>query len=140
MIADGPMIADLALGLYAGNPREAVAALDAIRPPATAARALLDLADRIPDAPADIRDDLLTRALARAREVDGPAWRVALMARVADRRFEAGEPEKARPLLDEARAKFRSLASGADLDVRADLANAIARIDLPAALALLERG
>ena len=109
---DGPLLANVALGLYEEDPRDAVATLDAIRPPATAAEALLDLVDRVPDAPADVRDDLLTRALARAREVDEPARRVALTARVADRRFEAGEPEKARPLLDEARAGFKEPGSG----------------------------
>jgi hypothetical protein len=140
LVPDEPTIADLALGLYAEDPREAIASLDAIRPPATAAGALLGFADRIPDTPADLRDDLLTRALARAREVAGPKLRVAMMARVADRRFEAGEAVKARLLLDEARAAFRSLDPGADLDVRTDLANALAWLDLPAALALLEPG
>ena len=109
---DGPLLVNVALGLYEENPRDAVATLDALRPPATAAEALLDLFDQVPDAPADVRDDLLTRALARAREVDEPARRVALTARVADRWFEAGEPEKARPLLDEARAAFKSLGLG----------------------------
>ena len=124
---------------YEDDPRDAAATLDALRPPATAARALLDLADQVPDAPADVRDDLLTRALARAREVGEPSRRVALLARVADRRFEAGEPEKARTLIDEAREAFKDLvSSGASLDVRVDLADALARVDLPAALALLE--
>ena len=94
------LLANVALGLFDANPRNAVAALDALRPPATSAEALLELADRVPDAPAGIRDDLLTRALARAREVVEPAQRVALTARVADRWFEAGEGEKARALLD----------------------------------------
>ena len=135
---DGPLLANVALGLFEGDPRDAVAALDALRPPAMAAEALLDLADRVPDAPAGVRDDLLARALARARDVDEPARRLALMARVADRRFEAGEPDKGQALVDLARAAFKSLASDASLDVRADLANALARVDLPAALALLE--
>ena len=137
---DGPLIANVALGLYEGDPRVAIATLDAIRPPAMAAESLLDLADRVPDIPADVLDDLLTLALARAREVEAPARRVALTARVADRHFGAGEPEKARPLVDEARAVFKNLAPGASLDIRADLANALARVDLTEALALLEPG
>jgi Carboxypeptidase regulatory-like domain len=137
---DGALLANVALGLYEADPRDAVETLDAVHPPATAAEVLLELADRVPDAPAGVRDDLLTRALARAREVDEAARRVALTARVADRRFEAGEREKARSLVDEARAAFKSLDSGASLDARDDLANALARVDLPAALALLEPG
>jgi hypothetical protein len=140
LVPDAPLLAAVALGLYEGDPRGAVATLDALRPPATAVEAVLDLADRIPEAPADVRDDLLTCALARAREVDEPARRIALLARVADCRFQAGEPEKARPLLDEARAMFKELAPSAGLDVRDDLAGALARVDLPAALALLEPG
>jgi hypothetical protein len=137
---DGALLANVALGLYEADPRDAVETLDAVHPPATAAEVLLELADRLPDAPAGVRGDLLTRALARAREVDEPARRVALTARVADRWFEAGEHQKAQSLVDEARTAFKSVDSGASLDVRADLANAIARVDLPAALALLEPG
>ena len=100
---DRPMLGAVALGLYEGDPLGAVAALDALRPPAAAAEALLDLAESVPEAPADVRDDLLTRALARAREVGEPSRRVALLARVADRRFEARQPEKARAVVDDAR-------------------------------------
>ena len=137
---DGPLLVHVALGLYDEHPRDAVATLDAVLPPAMAAEALLDLADRLPDAPADVRDDLLTRALARAREVDEPARRIALTARVADRRFQAGEPEKGRPLLDEARAGFKDLAPGDGLDACVNLAGALAWVDLPAALTLTEPG
>ncbi len=146
LAADQTIIVDLALGLHADDPRAAVAALDAIRPPELAVEGLLGLAERAPDAPADLRDDMLTRALARAREVDEPALRVGLMARAADLRFESGQPEKARRELDEARAAFRNLDSGdsrdalTGRDARAELARAIARVDLPAAEALLEPG
>ena len=103
----GPLLADVALGLFEGDPQAAVATLGAIRPASMAAEAMLDLADRVPDAPADVRDDLLTRALGLARGVTEPAKRAALTARVADRRFAAGEAEKARPLLAEARAALK---------------------------------
>ncbi len=136
--ADGPLLTNIALGLYEESPGDAIATLDAIRPSSAAAEALLNLFDRVPDAPADFRRDLLTHALARAREGDEPTQRVALLARVADRWFQAGEPEKARPLVDEARAAFKNLAGGALLELRSDLANALARVDLPAALALLD--
>ena len=85
------MLANVALGLFEDDPRDAAATLDALRPPATAAQALLDLFDQVPDAPADVRHDLLNRALARAREAGEPARRVALLAKVADRWFEVGE-------------------------------------------------
>jgi hypothetical protein len=137
---DGPMLANVALGLFEDNSREAAATLDALRPPATAAQALLDLFDQVPDAPADVRHDLLNRALTRAREAGEPTRRVALTAKIADRWFEAGEPEKGRPLVDEARAAFKELSSGASLDVRGDLADALARVDLPEALDLLGPG
>jgi protocatechuate 3,4-dioxygenase beta subunit len=156
----GPLLEDVALGLYEGDPRAAVATLAAIRPPAMAAEALLGFLDRVPDMPAGVRNDLLTRALALARGVTEPARRVALTARVADRRFAAGEPEKARPVLEEARAVLKRkaapagggdedrplveevhvVASGSSLADRVDLADALARVDLPAALALLEPG
>ena len=160
----GPLLANIALGLFEGDPHAAVATLDAIRPATMAAEAMLDLADRVPDAPADVRDDLLTRALGLARGVPEPAKRAALTARVADRRFAAGETAKARPVLAEARAALtgkanpaggddanRKMAEGAQVEIqvvgsdsspaeRVDLANALARVDLPAALALLEPG
>ena len=135
---DGPVIANVALGLYEHDPRDAVATLDAIRPRAVAAESLLDLFDRVPDAPADIRDDILKLALARARDGDELARRVALMARVADRRFALGESAQARPLVNEARTAFKTLAAGAGRDARVDMANALAWVDLPGALALLE--
>jgi len=138
---DGPLIASVALKLYCEqDPHVAMAALGAIRPPALAAEALLELADRVPNVPAGVLDDLLALALARAREVEAPARRVALTARVADRCFGAGQPGKARPLVDEARTVFKNLAPGAPLDIRAELANALAWVNLTEALALLEPG
>jgi hypothetical protein len=137
---DGPMRLSVALGLFEDNPRQAAGALDAIRPPSTAALALLDLFDQVPGAPADIRHDLLNRALTRAREAGEPARRVELTARIADRWFEAGESEKGRALVDEAREAFQGNSSGASLEVRGALADALARVDLPAALDLLGPG
>ena len=162
----GPLLENVAVGLFEGDPRAAVATLAAIRPPETAAEALLGLLDRVPKMPADLRDDLLTRVLALARGIPGPARRAALTARVVDRRFAAGEPEKARLLLAEARAALtgkaspagdgdgdptrpmvegarvvsEGLGSGSSPAERVDLANALAWVDLPAALALLEPG
>jgi protocatechuate 3,4-dioxygenase beta subunit len=135
--ADGPMIANVALGLYEDNPHNAVATLAAIRPAHTAAEALLDLFDKVPDTPADLRQDLLDRTLAVAREDDDSARRLGLTARVADRWFEAGNPEKGKALLAEARAAFKSLEAGASSDLRGELAEPLARVDVESALALL---
>jgi hypothetical protein len=137
---DGPMLTNVALGLFEDDPREAAATLDALRPPATAALALLDLFDQVPDAPADVRRDLLNRALTRAREAGEPTERVALLAKIADRWFEAGESGKGRTLVNEAREAFKKISSDASFDVRVNVADALARVDLPAALDLLEPG
>ncbi len=137
---DERTLANVGLGLFEDNPREAAATLDSLRPPAKAAQALCDLFDQVRDAPADVRHDLLTRALTRAREADEPTQRVALLARIADRLFDSGEPEKGRTLVNEASEAFEKISSGAPLDVRGDLADALARVDLPAALDLLEPG
>jgi hypothetical protein len=136
---DGPLLLNVALALYEQSPREAVATLDSLRPSLSAVDALLELFDKIPDAPAELRRDLLTHALHRAREVEVPERRVAALARVADRWFALGDAEKARPLLDEAVASFKSLRSGSSAQVRTDLANALACVNLTEALALLER-
>ena len=136
--ADGPLLLNVALALYEESPREAVATLDSLRPALAAATALVDLFDKVSDAPAELRRDLLTRALERAHEVEVPTGRVAALARVADRWFELGAAEKARPLLDEAGAAFKRVRSGSLPQVRADLADALARVNLTEALALVE--
>jgi hypothetical protein len=136
--ADERLIEHLALGLYADNPNDAIAALDALDPAEQAVDALLDLFDKFPDASTELRRTLLAHALTRTRDMGHSVQQVGALARIADRWFVAGDPAQARPLLEAARADFRSLASRALPIQRAALAEALARVDVAAAVALME--
>ena len=108
----------------------------------------------------DLRRDLLDRDLRRAREVRAHDQKVVLLAQVADRHFDLGDPGKATPIAREAAAPKqpekpddddgaapgvkrtevigRALSVGGPSGVQGELAEALARVDLAAALKLIE--
>jgi hypothetical protein len=157
LVADRSILANLALGRLEDDPRAAIEDLDAIVEPEASAEALLSVFDRLAGASTlDLRRDLLDRALRRTREIQAHDQKVVLLAQVADRLFDLGDPGKATPIAREAaapkkadkpdgadgaasaRALVATLEVGGSSGVQRELAEALARVDLPAALKLIE--
>ena len=131
-------LADLALGLHEEDPAAAIRTLDSARPSAMAGHALLNLVDFLPGLPAEARRDMIERAGRHAREVDEPSARARLQARVADRWLDLGEPGRATPPAREAQRLAELLPKESSSTAHGEVAVALARIDLPAALKLTD--
>ena len=131
--ADEPILTALALAKLEDGPRQGVEALDEVGP----AGVFVDLFDRRPDLPIEFRRSLLDRALAR------PEPSIELLARVAGRWLDLGEPGRARPLLDRAVALEANPPEGVGIigfgNTPSDLAMTLARVDLPAAMKLIDK-
>lgn len=161
LVADQAILVNLALGRLEATPRAAIEDVEAIGDPEMAAEALLSIFDRTAGSPRDFRRDLLDRAARQAREVRSRDREVVLLAQVADRLFDLGDPGKAVPIVREAEALLGPPKEPAEPDKGAvagkmieagvvtlevggssarlgNLAEALARVDLAAALKLIE--
>ncbi len=137
--ADPGLLTSLALGRSEGDFRKGLEVVDAIGEPNQATLAAQGLFDRVgATLPAGSRRELLDLADRRAREIDEPGQAASQLARVADRWLDLGEGDRADRLLREARARADRPRQQPFPDPRDDLALALARVDLPAALRLLE--
>lgn len=137
--AEPGLLTALAVGRSEVDPRKAFEILDAIGPPYTASLATMGLLDRLgTTAPPEFRRELLERALRRAHEIEEPGQAASLLARVADRLLDLGDADRGAGLVREAQALAEKPRQQTFPDPRDDLALALARVDLPAALKLLE--
>ena len=138
------VLADLALGLVEEDPKGALELVEADRSDPGAAVAYLALHDALPPAERDLRRDLLDRAERRARAMSGgPGMtmqpKIVLLAKVAARRLDAGDRDRAEVILREVRPEFAAMPASGSSFGDADVARAFARVDLPATLAFLGR-
>jgi protocatechuate 3,4-dioxygenase beta subunit len=105
------------------------------------ARALcyLEICDLRPDLDKTRVRDLIDQALLNARAVKSPDYRLTMYGQIADKLLDLGEKERARKLLAEAEALGGSAVRGNVVSFNLGIvAQALARVDLPAALKMLD--
>ena len=133
------MLTAVAVGRFEADPRTAFEIIDAISNPNAACATMLGLFDRLgATAPPEFRRELLERAGRRAREIGNPGQAADELARVADRWLDLGETDRGAKLVREALVQAEKPREPTVPDPRNNLIRALARVDLPAALKLLE--
>jgi hypothetical protein len=126
---------ELVLILSRTDFEEATAVAESIADPATRASVLVDLADTLPVKDRERKLAVLTRALLHARTVAGQGDRLLQMGDVAERWYELGEVAKAKALFTEGLQIAGQFTDKTD-DMRGAFATRLARVDVPAALAI----
>lgn len=122
-----------------GDPRSILQLLDAIDEPATAARVALGVFDRVGSgARPDFRRELLERAERSAREIPDPAQVVSLLSQIGDRRLDLGDTEQGAKIVREAHKLLEDVDPGSFMAYLDALISAMARVDLPETMKLLE--
>lgn len=152
------VLTNVAVGRSDGDPRKVLEILDAIEAPQTTSVTALSLFDRLgASARPSFRRELLDRAEREGRKIEVPGQAASLLARIADRRLDLGDVERGAALVREAMAIAEKPDEPVAVDprngvrvavvarpaqalhgARNDLAPALARVDLPAALKLLD--
>jgi protocatechuate 3,4-dioxygenase beta subunit/tetratricopeptide (TPR) repeat protein len=139
-------LAYVALGLIEDEPREALDLIESDRNDSGAASAYIQAFDALPSSQAGLRRGLLDRAERRARAAhssNAPGiadQRAGTLARIADRWLDLGDRDRAIALLREARADTDAIPPRGGFDFSTDqVVKVLARVDLPAALAMLDR-
>lgn len=139
VVAEPNLLTALAVGHSEVDPRNALEILDAIGQPYTATIATLGLFDRLGGtAPPEFRRELLERAGRLARAIEEPGQAASQLARVADRWLDLGDADRGSGLVREAQILAEKPRLQNFSDPRDDLAPALARVDLPSALKLLD--
>ncbi len=157
--AEPRVLTNLAIGRSEGDPRKVLEILDAIGSPQTAADASLSLFDRLgASARPSFRRELLDRAESQGRKIDVPGQAASMLAGVADRRLDVGDVDRGAALARKALAIAEKPddpvavvpRNGVRVEVvggandrafhgaRNALATALARVDPPAALKLID--
>ena len=139
-------LAEVALGLMEDEPGGALEVIESDRSDSGASMAYLAAFDALPKSETVLRRELLARAERRARAIpssnspgimDQRAWP---LAKVADRWLDLGDRDRATSALREARAAFDAIPPQGGFSPNLDeVVKVLARVDLPAALALLDR-
>jgi hypothetical protein len=119
------------------DPEEAAGLAEAIPSDGLSAHSLLLISKALPARRRQLKLELLDRALLKARAATGVGDRLRYTAAVANESCELGEVEKAKKLIAEALPVANQYAQKTDIQ-RGFFAAALARIDLPAALALVD--
>ncbi len=137
--ADADLLAAIALGRSEEDPRKVLELFDSIDAPYLIAEAGLALSSRIgPKGPAEVRRGLLERAERAGRQVVEAGHSAGLLARIADRWFDLGDPDRGAKLAREAQALAARPRDQPSTDPGDELALALARVDLPSALKLVD--
>ncbi len=118
---------------------EVLAQAEASTSAGTRAMCYLGICDVLPDMQKARVRELIEQALLNARAMKSPEDRLAIYGRIADKLIDLGEKERARKLLDEAVELAGSTVKGNKHGFNLGLvAETLARLDLPAALKLLD--
>lgn len=125
---------DRALSSLPHDPREADVLAEQIRRPATRSKYFRLSADRLPPADRDQRLSRLERALQYARAETTEALRLAELGMIGYRLLDLGEHQRGTAVLREG----RELADRSGVTLRVRFAPYLARVDGPAALALIK--
>ena len=137
--AEPGLLTALAVARSEVDPRKGLEFLDEIGQPFLVSVAALGLFDRLgTTAPPESRRDLLELAGRRARQIEEPGQASSQLARVADRWLDLGNDELGSKLVREAQAAAEKPSKQPFPASRDDLVLALARVDLPSALKLLE--
>ena len=122
------------------NLDEAMALLEASDAADVRALGYLSLCDVRRDLPPARVQELLAQAAVNARGMKSPSYRIIIEAQIAGHWLDLGEPDRARPLLQESLALGRDTVKGIKNGGYnlAEVAEGLARLDLPAALKLLD--
>jgi hypothetical protein len=126
----------VAVALARASPDEAVSIAESIQDAGPRLWCLSELVDKLPAAARDRKADLLARVQLQVNSVKQPGERIRIIARVAERWLDLGELDRATALFDMGRPLAKDVpAPGYELTT---FAQALARIDLAGALALVE--
>jgi hypothetical protein len=124
----------VATALTGENPDEAVSLAESIQDPLARSACLTQVVDKLRGSDRARKIELLAQAQLQARAVKQPGPKLQLLSLVADRWLDLGEKEHALALIAEGRALAKEVPPpGYDITV---FAQALARVDFPAALAL----
>ncbi|HWE38128.1 MAG TPA: carboxypeptidase-like regulatory domain-containing protein [Isosphaeraceae bacterium] len=133
-----PLYAAMALGLVDDDPAAALAVIEEDAGPHDAIRAAFEVVDALPPTEEKLRRAVLKAASGRLPAIRQAGQRLQPLAGIALRFLDLGDVAAARPLLEEAREVAATLPDNELLWSRGELAQALARVDLPAAEALLD--
>jgi hypothetical protein len=129
----------VALGEYEDDPALAMAVIQDDLDPSSRAAAWLALSDFRPHRDRARRESLLDRALADARQAKNAGLKIKLLGEIADRWLELGSIDRARPILLEGQRIVMAWPGDTWFFEAEEFAEALAVIDLPAAIAVFER-
>lgn len=129
-----PALIQAALGQYEDDPAAAVATIGADSDPAARAAGWLSLEGFRPAPVRARREELLDRALADARRVEGFSAKLKLLGEVADRFLALGAIEKARPILNEGKELLAKPPRGRVTFEDAKFGEVLVATDLPGGL------
>jgi hypothetical protein len=129
------VLRQVVLALAEFDQEEAAAVAESIADPATRAWAFLRLADKVLSGQRQHQGTLLDRSLQQARIMSDPSERLLGLAEVAERWLERGEIDKAKGLFAEGLSIANPLNEKQNSN-RGLFAARLARVDLPAALAI----
>jgi hypothetical protein len=125
----------IAAAMAAVDPEDAAAVAEAIADPGPRAGALIWMVDALPPGPRERALALLDRAAVHARATPDPAERLRWLGDVAERLHDLGEVEKAKAVFAEGLRIANQIPDKAE-PRRAAFAGQLARVDVPAALAI----
>jgi Carboxypeptidase regulatory-like domain len=126
----------VAAGLAGESPDEAVSVAVTIQDPGARSWCLTDVFDKLPASARARKVELLAQAQLQASGIKQLAEKLRLLGRIADRWLDLGETERAMALLREGRALAKQVPPPGYEIVA--FAEPLARVDLPAALALID--
>lgn len=127
----------VAEGLGGRSPDEARDVIEAMQSPFAKALAYVQVSDDLPESDRAGRLELFDQAELQVRGTKEPQFRLAGLARVAERLLDLGETERATRLLREGQAVARELPNAAWAGfAKGAFAEELAQVDLAAALAL----
>lgn len=129
---------EVVLTLARAEPERAVAIAHGIKDPEPRSEALLDVSWYLPADEVERKKELLSQAITAAHEVARAQMQIFLLAQAAVLLMDCGEEEQARALAGEVRAGLEKVANPVKSRLTAVALSQLARVDLPAALAIVE--
>lgn len=131
------ILGELAREIGRDDPREGIALLESIADPLERAGTIVDFVKARPDLPIEDRQEWLASAAVLVRSAPTVEWRIFHLGYIAEMLWDLGDENRARALLEECRALVEKVADPQS-GYRGAFASRLARIDLPAALKVLE--
>jgi hypothetical protein len=128
------LLSAVAVGMVEESPDEAMSIAETVQDPGARSWCLLGIFDKLPSQPRARKVEVLAQAQLQAKGIKQPEQKLRMLGRLVDRWLDLGERDRALALLNEGKALAKEVPPpGYELTT---FAEALARVDLPAALAL----